>query len=539
MMEDGGDASFGGSTTGTPTTTTDYDTITAVSTTTSRGGITASSATKNAVPKTPLCNYSSRPSFLTARILRDDDLLPMSIVSESSTTAAAAAAGVKGGGDGASSVAEEPFLLDHKTSQVEAVRRRGNDENHQSDESCLKMTNDTSKRPNVEHVNFHKDIITKENESDTRHDASMMPPHENLECHQALEILRQTAAELGIANYELASVLPTVQKLVRVITQHVPRLEKFVEQVCETVMECDDDDDDDDDDNDSNNNKKNKNGNGTTLLVRRNKDHHRRNKKRRRKNMETRKERMDVALKVLKNGWQNDSYNRTTTSAKEEQLEQAKENIVGLHRLDVNGGHIVVENENLGHDDTLLPYVDYQSYGAFTMQVKGHLAKHQRNSCLLPTCDCLSAISNHHDDGGNSHGHLLLTDAEALEEIKRLIEFEEKYSHKVNNLMLGEDATSSQSSSDGSSQSQTDTVLQDLLRTDTTTLRRFILHFAYLFSVRQDDILGKMNDLYVFSHEATSLIQNIKRCLNLPVNCSIHTVARQVISRIENTPQSG
>jgi hypothetical protein len=514
QIDDGEDASasFTSATIGGSHTGTDYDTITAVSTSTStKGGFTASYSTaggaKSGLPKTPLCNYSSRPSFLTARILRDNDLLPVSIGSDS---------------------------LYNANNGVETV---GGDE--KGSESCLLLeTKDVSQRPIVgKPFKFQKDTVTANKDlvgpsSSSSSSLVVVPPQEeNMECHAAaLDLLRQTAAELGLAKEELGAVLPTVQKLVKVITQHVPRLENFVEQVCETVLESE----------------KGHDHHGTPLGK---KGHV--SKKRSRKNIKARKERMEDALCVLKNGWQKDGPctkgGGGRRLAGEERIKINDNTHTGLNcRLDVNGEHIVEHENVVVPKGSLFPYTDYQSYGEFTMQVKEQLAKHGRHSYLSHTRRDVSLGSNH--QGSPTP---LLTDAEALEELKRLIEFEDKYNRKMNHWIHHdgreeeeggkegehEESCSLATSNGGNNGSQTrqgDTVLQDLLRADTTTLRRFVLHFAYLFEVRQDFILEKMNDLYVFSHEATSLIQDIKKCLNLSEDCSIHCVARQVMTRIQN-----
>jgi hypothetical protein len=493
LVDDAGDASFG-STIGSHTIA-DYDTtITAVSTTTSKGGLTASSAAKSALPKTPLCNYSSRPSFLTARILRDDDLLPAPVDCHSSDSWN----DVVEDGNGRERKGKEPNMV-NRSIEVSRV------------ESCLSAT-EMAKRPQLKNLKCPKGSENPATPPSLQQQQQQQQQGDkHLECPQALELLRQTAAELGLAKEELGSVLPTVQKLVRVITQHVPRLENFVEQVCETVMEPEYD-------------HAVEQGccfqNGTP---RRNKGPSK--KRRGKKNMEARKERMEVALKILKSGW------GKTGNSTREATDNGKN---GLQCLDVNGEH-VVEHENMNNErdaSSFFQYTDYQSYGEFTVQVKDQLAKHQQKSNVSHTHPVSS--SNHNQDP-------LLTDAEALGEIKRLIEFEERYSHKVmDNLVHGEESCFVQTSSNNDSivsEPHGDTVLQDLLRADTTTLRRFVLHFAYLFSVRQDHILGKMNELYVFSHEATNLIQDIKKCLNLPVECSIHSVARQVMAKIQSNDQ--
>ena len=220
---------------------------------------------------------------------------------------------------------------------------------------------------------------------------------------------------------------------------------------------------------------------------------------------------------------------------------------------------------------------DYESYGQFTTAVKEKLIYRNRrpSACANSSASYMSSDTTTYSSSVNNHDNFaliktpissnkedqlaykdklnmnmnfntntttFLTDKEALEEINLLIEFEQKYSKRLNNLVVEEeevsDATghstrSDNNNDDNDGSGDDDTVTQDLLKADAITLRRFVLHFAYLFSVRKDEILGKMNDLYVFSHEATDMINNIKKRMNLKNNCPIHTVARKVVDLIE------
>jgi hypothetical protein len=193
-----------------------------------------------------------------------------------------------------------------------------------------------------------------------------------------------------------------------------------------------------------------------------------------------------------------------------------------------------VMNESCDAEQELsLDYHDYHSYGIFTTAVKEHLSRHR----LSNVTEVMTPVASNKDHI-SSHSQVL-TDTEALKEINRLIDFEEKYGERVNGMIhSGDEVSDSPALSSNASPPQSDTVLSDLLSADTTTLRRFVLHFAYLFTVRQESILQKMNDLYVFSHEATSLIHDVKTAMGVSPNCPIHSVARQVVAMIEHTQKT-
>ena len=546
-----GDASLG-SNIGSHGTQTDYDTLTAVSTSTSKEGFTISSATKSApAPKTPLCNYSSRPSFLTARILQEDDLLP--VVSRSKVGAVVDVVGANSSSSvvvvvGAANANVGTAHVDANvgTAHVDASREENPSHKEKGKEQlALQRTTQRIKeftastfnsKSNTHSTSERRSKGPEGNDIENAKDATkeslpcLLPRQEKiLECEQALEILRQTAAELGIPEgEELGAVLVTVRKLVRVITQHVPRLEKFVEQVCDTVMHPKDVDGNfmHDDGNVESGFKNDGNRRQKKL-----------SKKRCGKNMQERKECMDAALDILKTRW-------NTNVLPVESLDEQGEKCTVLNPWNVNeNNHGTKHGNNLhahvdknvdGVEHVVFHYQDYQSYGSFTTQVKERLSKHHQKTFSNRVKENVSQI-------GTSTEGLVLTDAEALEEINRLIEFEESYRHKINGLLMnrdmdhdeGVDSCLSLQSLNDTNPSQNDTVLQYLLNANTTTLRRFVLHFAYLFSVRQDGILEKMNELYVFSHEATNLINDIKKHLDLPLDCSIHSVARQVVAAIQ------
>jgi len=453
-------------------TASEFDTITAVSTNTSKGGFTVSSAIK-LTPKTPMSNYSSKPSSLTARILQD--VFPPASTAISTTAMSTTTSSVPNSNENAR------FNDENKAPKNFTVTDTG------TDTVTDTVTDGTKLHPLA--TNNSKTRLSQPPRYVTTTQKQTHDDHTD-----ALEILRKTAAELGLSNDQLGAVLPTVQKLVKVITQHVPRLEHFVKEVCDVVMD-------------------DKHPNPTQEIFStppppRGKQE----KKKNRKNMDARKERMDSAVSTLRKHWDSNHAGRGDALV--------------LQEVDGNRK----DDETCDAEQKLsLDYHDYHSYGIFTTAVKERLSTQRQSSFV----EVKTPVASNKDHVLAIHSQFL-TDTEALKEINRLIEFEEKYSERVNGMIHSGGSDSSALAS-ATSPPQSDTVLRDLLNADTTTLRRFVLHFAYLFTVRQEHILEKMNDLYVFSHEATSLIHDVKKAMGVSPHCPIHSVARQVVAMIEHS----
>jgi len=501
-------------------TASDFDTITAVSTNTSKGGFTVSSASK-LTPKTPMSNYSSKPSSLTARILQD--VFPIVSNPDPKNNPVPNTYAIPKSNDNVSRFNDENqaptnVTLSSTLADIAADIDAGN--GNEFDEKLLV----TPSNPRTTSSKTSRSSTAKQQATDINNGASNNINNENIrlshtpqyvntthDSTDALEILRKTAAELGLSNDQLGAVLPTVQKLVKIITQHVPRLEHFVEQVCDVVMEEDQ----------------------LNPTMERFNTPSRRHKKKNRKNIKARKERMDTAVCTLEKHWNRNHVGREDKLVfKEVDGNVMNESCDVEQELKEVDGNVM--NESFDAEQELsLDYHDYHSYGIFTTAVKEHLSRHR----LSNVTEVMTPVASNKDHI-SSHSQVL-TDTEALKEINRLIDFEEKYGERVNGMIhSGDEVSDSPALSSNASPPQSDTVLSDLLSADTTTLRRFVLHFAYLFTVRQESILQKMNDLYVFSHEATSLIHDVKTAMGVSPNCPIHSVARQVVAMIEHTQKT-
>lgn len=294
--------------------------------------------------------------------------------------------------------------------------------------------------------------IVNEKQNTTSNDIMNLPEdRKNDEHHQ---ILMDTAKQLGLEEDQLHLILPTIKKLVQVVTQHVPHLESFVEKVTDTVL----------------------NSESSTCALNITPKRKSNIKKR---NMSTRREEMNQVLTIL--------------------AEQQTRN--GVDK------------------DTRMPnqqskMVQYDFKERVKQQLFPNLIRSRSVETPIKTNAARTSITSE----AMEHQY---TNDEILAEITRLVEFEERYK-KVHGVDIPEDIPGN------------DTTLQDLLNTDRTTLRRFVLHFAYLFSVRQDEVLEKMNELYIFSHEATSLIRDLKKAFDMPMNCPIHSVARRILTEVKH-----
>lgn len=403
---------------------TEYDSFTVTS--------SAMSASKRG-PRTPSLksNFSSRPSGITGRLLLDT------------------------------------FQKGEQEEHQEIEQSQ--ESNHNSQQQQQEGNQKTSQ--NVHNVRNDSEIMsrTPDKEQDVqsiRSIQSIQSLEENT-CAQNVHdsnslILLETAKTLGLESDQLHLVLPTVKKLVQVVTQHVPHLEHFVETVTDTVL--------------------NKNESDSKHM-----------KSHKRRNMSARREEMNQVLNILTHDKKKCDGARISSS-------------------DGSSARACTQDARLKEkiQETLFKH------------------PHLRKATELPTSAETPIKSNSYrststDDVNykKSKHEINAAEEEMMEEISRLIDFEERYS-KVHGIRAAEES------------SEDDSTLQELLNADRTSLRRLVLHFAYLFSVKHHEALDKMNDLYVFSHEATSLIDDLKEALELPYNCSIHSVARKVLAELHS-----
>jgi hypothetical protein len=369
-------------------------------------------------------------------------------------------------------------------------------------------------------------------------------------------------------------IIPTIQKLVRVVMVHVPNLEQFVDDVC-TIVEHDNDNDNDE--------KKEEE------INEREKQQARRKPK---KNLEARKKKMDDTVEVLKSkfykrqrqqchkinnkdsssgsGSGSDKKNVdssiiptiTTTATSSLYATPNKGGRKALQKVNVNS--ILTRDVSINTDKTyhqqqqqLLHHNEHSSAAAITMNKANTSNKsfHEelysfRHAIMerLIKCDHIGYHHHYHHhcvDAINATSGTLSRQSsssssqndneKALQTIDELINFQQKYM-KVNGINTTMSSSSIVSSSTSHeeimSPPHSSTILNDLFNADTSTLRQIVLHFAYLFEVRHDEIMMKMNDIYVFSHEATIMVSNMKEILGLSPNCPIHLVAKEITEKI-------
>jgi len=96
-----------------------------------------------------------------------------------------------------------------------------------------------SHTPSITHRDDDK--ITTHSFSSKQHsqDALDCHPDEAISQETAFSILLDIAQALGLDRHEIHLILPTIDKLVKVIMNHVPRLEQFAHGVCQIVLDQD------------------------------------------------------------------------------------------------------------------------------------------------------------------------------------------------------------------------------------------------------------------------------------------------------------
>jgi len=395
--------------------------------------------------------------------------------------------------------------------------------------------------------------------------APVEPAHSINDIH-ALEILKETAQTLGLnSKDELHAVLPTVRKLVRVVMMHVPNLEKFVDDVCQIVIH----EDDDGGDIDSIENSNSISSKGADTSVGGETMKRRRRKRPKKKNIQARKVKMDEVVHILRNGWNvknSDSdetiissstsltSTSTSTSASTKANESSKTKLKSprpvLQKMNVNNfkSRDCISDQNDSEPVKTMNSINRDHLGRDDhdpLSLNESMKQHSeeilsfRNAIMEKLSMCQEYKMNEDDHEGHSSYARITSDLDdntkALEIIENLINFEQKYI-KSNGMTENSYSTTSSSSSGIESPTQTQSILKDLFDADTTTIRRFVLHFAYLFSVQeQSQIMPKMNDIYVFSNEASTLIEDIKKEMGLSPSCTAHYVARKVVNFVKQS----
>lgn len=485
-------------------------------------------------------NYSSRPSFLTERILEDDasycDTVMLAATSASSSSDSPPSlpqnaldsplivgvgtngdscdgGGLANGSTNARDIPTRVRFLEQEQPQSQPQdpwwdesNRIGNrqqvpDDPNNQHQLVLNALSQSPRpgssfiTPNAKNATQKQTRVEEEKEQENR------DPQDN-----AMRILQEIAHSLGLSPDNVDAVLPTVRRMVTVVKIHVPRLEHFVESVCEIVEADSGSGGGDNGDNVKENEQEN-----TSEAVR--KDELRRQnlkkkmkkKGKKTKNMEARRKRMSKTVMVLKEEW-----------PKRKQI-----NDIDHHDERGNGRQtssnssfcqVVIEKLNQRHQRQVAQTID---------KVMESTRSNKRGITSSPTN---SATDNN-------------TIKDALDSIDELIAFEERC-HRIETIQkIVTDSSHSFESSPSSafsprSPSNSEDIIEELLAEDATTLRKVVLHFAYLFSVRQDEMRIKMNELYHFSHEAGALINTVRKAMGVDVTCPLSTVSRRVVDAV-------
>ncbi len=487
----------------------------------------------SAVKKTPCRgNYSSRPSGLTARILLEKDeggsictsyFSGTDVEGQDDTRFQRDRVMVEQNGRGNKSASGHNGEMSSGVSHIDCNNKEKEieiEETKTTDDECIALANKKSFSPKI--------IPTLESniKQDSKNSLSLSNSSNNSDI-DAMAILQETALILGLQpNDELQKVLPTVKKLVRVVMTHVPNLEQFVDEVCSIVRvegkeekignsgfiddevsglesgmdtdECQDEIKKQD-----------------TMSKKRKPKSRRRQRKK--KNILARKQKMDETVRILRQEWQ-----RVETSGSSKRSVSATSSPLpspspSLSQSKPSLPRRALQNFNFNNNDNC----NNCRLGK-TRYFESSSIPNDEDSFRRAVIEQLKNTQQHHDT------QEIYDDEQALRIIENLIRFEHKY-RKVCGFQCKNDPFLSVVQSSP----QSNNILRDLFDADPTALRQFVLHFAYLFSVQQDEIMAKMNDLYVFSHEAATMIEKIKKVMSLSPSCPIHLVTKKVVDFLE------
>lgn len=539
-------------------------------------------------------NYSSRPSFLTERILEDDASVDCTMMVTTSTSSCTESPQnsinmpLVVGGDQAYvdcnyDTHDEPVPNDERGSKSVPSRVRFLEEEqyycqqqqHQQEEEeenqCHRQQ-EHSLSNNKEHTQDHRQIPlfaspSPNNIGPTEQDESCTPQRtrrqkqrsrkqrhtgvgEEKESEEAqdnaMHILLEIANSLGLSSDNVGSVLPTVRKLVRVVKIHVPRLENFVESVCQIVETDNGHSSDDRNNTTTDNSSELEQTNIQDTSRQENKDTSRQNKKKQSKNkkskkvtknMEARRKRMSNAVSMLAEEWPK----RNSASAKTtDMIEYNTQSHLNKESHTISSPTSGSSFSSRFHEIKKQFQSDLpqraSSESMFCCAVIEKLnQRHRRQSTQI--MDDFDAVLESNSDSNNT------SIEDALASIDELIKFEERC-HKIEKVqkIVTNPPTSFGSPSSAfspKSPSNSEDIVEELLTEDATTLRKVVLHFAYLFSVRQDEMRLKMNELYHFSHEAGALVDTVRKAVGVSANCPLSILSRRVVDAVHSDCSHG
>ena len=254
------------------------------STLTTTASISVASTSLASTSKTPSAktpcrgNYSSRPSGLTARILEQD----MMMQEERHVNMA---------------VVPGPIPMENTNTNTWELG-----DNQETEELSREMSEKGTNGSKVK----TQSVVVVAAPTTPQDDSPPLSIQESKDA-DALNVLQQTAKSLGLSPHDTALVLPTVEKLVKILSTHVPRLEQFCTKVCDLVEET-----------------------NTTSSSPVERIQSQRKKNRKKKSMQARKERMDATLKTLQHTF---SQERSSTS---QEMITPRKQVRALQSMDPN-----------------------------------------------------------------------------------------------------------------------------------------------------------------------------------------------------------
>ena len=322
----------------------------------------------------------------------------------------------------------------------------------------------------------------------------------------SISTLQDITEILGLPKGDIHAVVPTLKKLVRIIMQHVPKMESFVDEVCQVVLPMT---------NDTCRKKGcvNQNqDNMTRIHVNTNPSvspvQGHRKKRLKKRNIEARRKKMDSALCVLNERWPKGLKCRFPLK------EASNKNRHNCQRENETS------NENIAEADLVFASSASEFRETVIHKLSTRLVLKDEKEIFNPSRKISPELLL-----STKISPPPLSDSDALRALEELIEMQQSLpSANTVSKQVVERSTVQLRNRD---QEIGDSIINqaDL---DPSSNQIFVSHFMRVFSVQQRDIISKMNELYVFDREASLLVKVLKDSLCLGVSCPLSEVLRKI-----------
>jgi len=499
-------------------------------------------------------NYSAKASSLTARLL-EEDFVP-SCLDQSVIVHHPPIKEVENIDENDSLIYNNVECRDHVVSSVPSVPSEEKDgEEEEGDEK--REDKDADDQQQITTAPSTTKTISSSTLKSKRRETSKSLTKEQAD---PVKILEESAVLLGLPKNDWHSVTTTIKRLVRVVEQHVPKLEGFITDVCQEMEQLESSLQQSSfsspseemkdsslcyDDSESTTTATTVTTATTTASMKLEEEGKEKQRNHNKRKKSERKERMANALKTLKRECSRQKRKLSQQERTQQQNHPHHQGAYEKKHLQLNLPVPSIHNQpNVKNNENLHVSIPTQPtprrFALQTMDENNmqtpkvqHLSKASK-SVTKPSKDVefrslvILMLADREerqmeffaDDKRRSKQQITLTDTQAIQIIEDLLVIEERYINI-------QSTTSQERLSDlPISPQNADGVITELFDTDPTTLRRFVLHFSYLFSVRQDEIMGKMQELYIFSSEAHQFINRIKEQMGLALSCPLHSVER-------------